>query len=133
VIKQRNTTPDNQNQNHAERKIQEVKKLTIHALTKSQAPLVFWCYAMKYVIDCLHHRATKGLEWRTPMEITAEYIKTNKSTIQRSKWRTEPIITWAHKTLRDVRWAVKRLLLENDFTFDDNNEIRAVRRACKKQ
>ena len=69
AIKQRKTVPDNQNQNVAERNIQEVKKLTVFVLRQFRAPLVFWCYCMAFVIDCLNHRAKKGLDWRTPLEI----------------------------------------------------------------
>jgi hypothetical protein len=68
VTKQINSVPHNQNQNHAERKIQDVKKRVIMTLRYAKAPLVFWCYCLHFIVDCLNHSAHKGLEWRTPME-----------------------------------------------------------------
>eukprot|EP00957_Ditylum_brightwellii_P153673 11695170-Ditylum_brightwellii.AAC.1 len=35
----------------------------------SQAPLVFWCYALMLVINCLNHMAKKPLSWHTLMEV----------------------------------------------------------------
>ena len=32
------------------------------------APLVFWCYCMYFIIDCLNHSAQKELGYRTAME-----------------------------------------------------------------
>ena len=69
AIQQKNSVPHNQNQNSSERKIQEVKKKTVHALRTSCAPLVFWCYCLKFVVDCLNHTASARTGWRTPMEL----------------------------------------------------------------
>jgi len=41
------STPHNQNQNPAERKIQDVKHRSVLVLFASKAPLVFWCYAVE--------------------------------------------------------------------------------------
>ena len=61
--------PHKQNQNKAERKIQDVKDRTVKTLYQSGAPLVFWCFCMKFVVDCLNHTAKQKLQWRTPMEV----------------------------------------------------------------
>ena len=61
--------PHKQNQNKAERKIQDVKNRVIDTLYKAQAPLVFWCYCMMFIVDCLNHTAKKKLDWRTPKEV----------------------------------------------------------------
>ena len=68
ATRQVKTVPHNQNQNNAERKIQDVKRRTILTLRYAAAPLVFWCYCMSLVIDCLNHSAQKELEYRTAME-----------------------------------------------------------------
>ena len=68
ATKQINSVPHNQNQNQAERKIQDIKKRVILTLRYSKAPLVFWCYCLQFIVDCLNHSAHKQLDWRTPME-----------------------------------------------------------------
>jgi hypothetical protein len=60
--------PHNQNQNNAERKIQDVKRRTIMTLRYGKAPLVFWCFCMMFIVDCLNHSAQKELGYRTSME-----------------------------------------------------------------
>ena len=44
-----------QNQNPAERKIQDVKHRSILVLFASKAPLVFWCYAVEFITECLNY------------------------------------------------------------------------------
>jgi hypothetical protein len=66
--KQVTTVPHNQQQNQAERKVGDLKKRTIMVLRYAKAPLVFWCYCLHFVIDCLNHSAHQQLDWRTPME-----------------------------------------------------------------
>ena len=60
------STPHCQNQNMSERKIQDVKHKTEIILYKSLAPLVFWCYAVIFAIDCLNYTSHAKLDWRTP-------------------------------------------------------------------
>jgi hypothetical protein len=62
------SVPHNQNQNQAERKIHDVKKRTIKTLRLARAPLEFWCYCMKYMVDCLNHTSHKTIGYRVPME-----------------------------------------------------------------
>jgi hypothetical protein len=52
------TMPHCQNQNLAKRKIQDVKHKPIILLYSSDAPLLFWCYAVKYIIDNQPHCQT---------------------------------------------------------------------------
>eukprot|EP00957_Ditylum_brightwellii_P064780 4915706-Ditylum_brightwellii.AAC.1 len=33
------------------------------------ALLKFWCYAIKYAVDCLNHTSKKGLSWHTAKEV----------------------------------------------------------------
>ena len=50
-----------QNQNKAEQKIQDIKHRTILTMYNSGAPLVMWCFCIKFVADCLNHTAKKKL------------------------------------------------------------------------
>lgn len=63
------TTPHCQNQNLAERKIQDVKHKAIMLLYSSDAPLSFWCFAVKYIVDCLNHTAKQSLNWQVPQTL----------------------------------------------------------------
>ena len=62
------TVPHNQQQNQAERKVGLLKSKTILTLRYANAPLVFWCYCLQFLIECLNHTAHSQLDWRTPME-----------------------------------------------------------------
>ena len=69
MTKQRRFTPYNQNQSKVERRIQDVKHKTTLVLQRAKAPLVFWCYALTFVVDCLNHIAKKSLGWKTSTEV----------------------------------------------------------------
>ena len=69
MTKQNTFAPHNQNQNKAERRIQDAKHKTMTVLYHAGAPLIFWCYALMHVIDCMNHIAKKSLGWRTSYEI----------------------------------------------------------------
>ena len=69
MTKQRKFTPHNQNESKVERRIQDVKSKTIMVLQCEKAPLVFWCYALIFVVDCLNHIAKRPLGWRTSSEV----------------------------------------------------------------
>jgi hypothetical protein len=68
ATKQINSAPHNQNQNQAERKICDVKRRVMLTLRYSCAPIVFWCFCLQFIVDCLNHTASKKLDWRTPKE-----------------------------------------------------------------
>eukprot|EP00957_Ditylum_brightwellii_P008391 635390-Ditylum_brightwellii.AAC.1 len=63
------STPHCQNQNPSERRIQNVKHCAILLLYYAHAPLVFWCYAVNYIMDCLNHTSKARLDWRTSKEM----------------------------------------------------------------
>ena len=69
MTKQRKFAPHNQNQNKAERRIQDAKHKTMQVMGRSNAPLKFWCYALIHVIDCLNHLAKNSLNSRTSYEL----------------------------------------------------------------
>ena len=41
---------DKQNQNALEQKVNDVKQQVEYTLFASQAPIILWCYCMKYVV-----------------------------------------------------------------------------------
>jgi len=41
----------------------------ILVLERSCDPLVFWCHALIFVVDCLNHIAKKPLGWKTSSEV----------------------------------------------------------------
>ena len=69
MSKQRTFVPHNQNQSKMERQIGDVEHKTTHVLNKSGAPVLFWCYALVFEIDCLNHFSKKRLGWRTSIEV----------------------------------------------------------------
>ena len=68
-IKQTHSVPHNQNQNLAENVIGTLKGKVMMTLLYSCAPLVFWCYCLLFVVDCLNHTANSTLGGRTPTEL----------------------------------------------------------------
>ena len=69
MTKQRKFTAYNQNESKVERRIQDVKHKTVLVLERSYDPLVFWCYALIFVLDCLNHNAKKPLGWKASSEV----------------------------------------------------------------
>ena len=55
-----------QNQNPAERSIQEIKCTTCTVLDRSCTPSFSWLLFMAYVVSILKHMAHHSLYWRTP-------------------------------------------------------------------
>ncbi|MGH3054674.1 MAG: hypothetical protein ACRDL7_06820, partial [Gaiellaceae bacterium] len=60
--------PHHPNQNKAERRIQDIKRLTRLMIWKARADIRYWNYAMVLAADCWNHTATRRIEWRTPHE-----------------------------------------------------------------
>ena len=67
-VQQRNTVPHNQNQNFAERCIQDIKHKTMQVLYKTNAPVQMWCYCLTFVTDCYNHTAKESLNFKVPVE-----------------------------------------------------------------
>eukprot|EP00957_Ditylum_brightwellii_P109121 8324802-Ditylum_brightwellii.AAC.2 len=63
------STPHCQNQNPSEQRIQDVKHHAILLLYHACALLVFWCYAIKYIVDCLNHASKPKLDWKTSKRV----------------------------------------------------------------
>ena len=69
MTKQRRFTPHNQNRSKIEHRIQDVKHKVTLVMQQVKAPLVFWCYALIFVMDYLNYIAKKLLKFRTSMEV----------------------------------------------------------------
>ena len=62
------TEPHHPHQNPAERRIQELKKVTIRIMDHTNCPGYLWYHATTYSAYLLNHTASRRLGWKTPME-----------------------------------------------------------------
>ena len=67
-ISQTYTEPHHPHQTHAERAIQEVKRLVNSIMDKTGSPDNLWAFCTRYVVYILNRMAHPDLEWRTPLE-----------------------------------------------------------------
>jgi hypothetical protein len=68
AIKDFQCEPHHQHQNFAERRIQEVKKISNLILDNTGAPSNLWLLCVKHVVYILNRLSTKSLGWKTPLE-----------------------------------------------------------------
>lgn len=61
--------PHRQNQNYAERRYQDVKRLANRILDRTGAPPSLWLLALRYASFVYNHTAVKSLGWKTPMSV----------------------------------------------------------------
>ncbi len=108
MTKQRRFTAYNQNESKVECRIQDVKHKVTLVLQRSGAPVIFWCYALIFIVDCLNHIAKKPLGWRTSTEVL------NGDTADISPFRFkfwEPIKFYSTKQpFPQSRWIMGRFL-----------------------
>ena len=105
VTKQRRFTTCNQNDSKVERRIQDVKHKTTIVLQREHAPLVLWCCALIFVVDCLNHIAKKPLGWRTSTEVL-NGDTTDISPFRLTFW--QPIKFLEKVQFPDSRWMMGR-------------------------
>ncbi|CAJ1960554.1 unnamed protein product, partial [Cylindrotheca closterium] len=60
--------PHRQNQNPAERRYQDVKRLANRILDRTGAPPSLWLLALRYASFVYNYTAVKGLGWMTPIQ-----------------------------------------------------------------
>ena len=65
-IRSENTEPHQPQQNPAERRIQDVKRLSTKILDRTGAPAYTWFFCMLYVVMVLNFSALESLGWITP-------------------------------------------------------------------
>ncbi len=100
VTKQVSTAPYNQQQNQAERKIRDMKSRVLLTLRRSKAPIIFWCYCLTWVSDCLNHTAHQQLDWKTPSELlngVTPDISVFRFAFFEPIWYYEPAAKYKHK------------------------------------
>ena len=60
------TEPHHPSQNTCERRGGVLKTATVHLLTVTAAPLIYWCYALEYVCLLQSVLAHRNLDWNCP-------------------------------------------------------------------
>ena len=88
--------PHHQHQNPAERRIQDVKKLSDNIMDKTGTPSPMWLLCLFYVIYLFNHTATESLDWKTPIE-AATGQKPDVSALLQFRW-WEPVYYSAPNT-----------------------------------
>jgi len=68
-IGEETTEPLHPKQNPAERRIQDIKRMSDKVLDRTGAPGYLWLWAMLYVVYLANHTAMENLGWRTPHEM----------------------------------------------------------------
>jgi hypothetical protein len=68
AIKDFQCEPHHQHQNYAERRIQEVKKLSNTLLDRTGSSPSLWLVCVQYVLYLLNRLSTESLQWKTPIE-----------------------------------------------------------------
>ena len=63
------TEPHHPNQNPAERRIQDVKKMSNIMMDRTNTPADLWYLSVEYSAYLLNHLANETLDWRTPIEV----------------------------------------------------------------
>ena len=72
-IKDWQSEPHYQHQNHAERRYSKIKPLVNRLLNTTGAPPDTWLLALEHVARILNHTATKSLDWKSPLQAMYGY------------------------------------------------------------
>jgi hypothetical protein len=76
-------------QNYAERRIQEVKKMTNSIMDRTGTPAKHWLLCTLFVVALLNHLATASLDWKTPIEVATGQCPDISAILQFHWW--EPV------------------------------------------
>ena len=60
--------PHHQHQNPAERRIQDIKKVSNHIMDRTGTPSKFWLFSLLHTVYILNRLSTESLDWLTPYE-----------------------------------------------------------------
>jgi hypothetical protein len=96
AIKDFQCEPHHQHQNPAERRIQEVKKLSNQMLDRTGAPPNLWLLCVYYVVYLLNRLSSETLDWKTPIE-AATGQQPDISAIISFRWY-EPVYYKSHSS-----------------------------------
>jgi hypothetical protein len=67
-IEDMQSEPHHQHQNPAERRIQDVKKVSNHIMDRTGTPSRFWLLSLLHTVHILNRLSTESLDWLTPYE-----------------------------------------------------------------
>jgi Reverse transcriptase (RNA-dependent DNA polymerase) len=93
--------PHHQHQNPAERRIQDVKKLSNQIMDRTGTPPEYWLLCLLYVIFLLNRLSTESLDWLTPFE-KAFGQKPDISALLAFHW-WEPVYFASHGSYPDTK------------------------------
>ena len=96
AIKDFQCEPHHQHQNLAERRIQEVKKLSNQMLDRTGAPPSLWLLCVYYVVYLLNRLSSETIDWKTPIE-AATGQQPDISAIISFRWY-EPVYYKSHSS-----------------------------------
>lgn len=68
AIPEHPSEPYHQNQNLAERRGGDIKTGLWFLLLECKAPVIYWCYALTFLVYCRQYIARRSLQYRTPYE-----------------------------------------------------------------
>jgi hypothetical protein len=67
-IEDMQSEPHHQHQNPAERRIQDIKKVSNHIMDRTGTPSKFWLLSLLHTVYILNRLSTESLDWLTPYE-----------------------------------------------------------------
>ncbi len=68
-VKDGQSEPHQQNQNYAEQKIGQVKRMVNGIMDRTGTPAVYWLLCTLFSICLLNHLSLDSLNWKTPIEV----------------------------------------------------------------
>ena len=100
--------PHHQHQNPAERRIQDVKRLSNTLMDRTGSPSKFWLLCLLYTVYVLNRLSTESLQWKTPME-AAFGQKPDISALLAFRW-WEPVYYAQHDTFPNPKEMTGRIV-----------------------
>ena len=68
-VKDGQSEPHQQNQNYAEQKIGQVKRMVNGIMDRTGTPAIYWLLCTLFTIMLLNHLALDSLNWKTLIEV----------------------------------------------------------------
>ena len=100
--------PHHQHQNPAERRIQDIKKVSNHIMDRTGTPEKFWLLSLLHTVYILNRLSTESLDWLTPYE-KAFGQKPDISAIIAFRW-WEPVYYSAKETYPNTKERLARVV-----------------------
>ena len=107
-IEDMQSEPHHQHQNPAERRIQDIKKVSNHIMDRTGTPSKFWLLSLLHTVYILNRLSTESLDWLTPYE-KAFGQKPDISTILAFHW-WEPVYYSATDSYPNTKERLARIV-----------------------